>query len=322
MAISAPTKTSDFVSGFIEPEMADAIFEKAARQSVVQQLVRRVPLGPSGVKIPVVTGRPSVAWTSEGAEKHKSAGSMNLKTIAPEKLTSIFVVSAEVARLNPGNFIGTMQDSFAEAFAVAFDRAALHDEGADGTPGGGPFSTYLDQATKTVELGTATQQNGGVYADLNSALAQIVQSKDSSGRRYRLTGWALDDVVEPVINGAVDTTGRPIFALEPFEDTNPATRAGRLVGRPAFMGEGVATDDLKSVVGYGGDFSQCAWGAVGGISYRISTQATVTINGGLVSLWENNLVAILAEAEYGWLVNDAAAFVKLINSDNTPPTSA
>ena len=68
------------------------------------------------------------------------------------------------------------------------------------------------------------------------------------------------------------------------------------------------------IYGYMGDWTQAVWGAVGGISYRVSTEATVTINGVLVSLFENNLVAILAEAEYGWLVNDAASFVKFTNA--------
>ena len=46
----------------------------------------------------------------------------------------------------------------------------------------------------------------------------------------------------------------------------------------------------------------------------MSTEAPVTINGALVSLLENNLVAVRAEAEYGWLVNDTAAFVKFTNN--------
>ena len=49
---------------------------------------------------------------------------------------------------------------------------------------------------------------------------------------------------------------------------------------------------------------------MGGISYRVSTEATVTINGTLTSLFENNLVAIRAEAEYGWLLQDKDAFVQ------------
>ena len=47
-----------------------------------------------------------------------------------------------------------------------------------------------------------------------------------------------------------------------------------------------------------------------------------TPDGNLVSLFENNLIAILAEAEYGFLVNDVDAFVKLTNTNNTPVTSA
>lgn len=43
----------------------------------------------------------------------------------------------------------------------------------------------------------------------------------------------------------------------------------------------------------------------------MSTEATVTINGTLTSLWEHNLVAIRAEAEYGWLVNDAESFAAI-----------
>ena len=97
MAITAPTKTSD-LSGFIDPVQAEYIFERGARNSVVQQLVRRVPLGPSGTRIPVITTRPQAAWVGEGEQKPASAGSITPKTIEPKKLASIFVVSAEVAR--------------------------------------------------------------------------------------------------------------------------------------------------------------------------------------------------------------------------------
>ena len=43
----------------------------------------------------------------------------------------------------------------------------------------------------------------------------------------------------------------------------------------------------------------------------MSTEGTVTINGELVSLFEHNLVAILAEAEYIWAVENVEAFAKL-----------
>lgn len=320
MAITAPTKTSD-LSGFITPEQAAPIFERAARSSVVQRLAQRVPLGPSGTRIPVVTTRPSAGWVGEGEQKPAHAGAITPKTIEPKKLASIFVVSAEVARLNPAQFVETMTNSFAETFAVAFDRAALHDEGPAGQAGAGPFSTYLAQTSKSVELGSTAQNNGGTYGDLVAAIGKVVSDVDSGGRRYRVTGWAFDDVVEPALLSSVDTTGRPLWIDVPMADTTTA-RNGSVLGRPAFMGEGVASINQTDVVGFAGDWSQCAWGAVGGISYRISTEATVTINGSLTSLFEHNLVAVLAEAEYGFLVNDTKAFVKITNTNNTPITSA
>ena len=54
----------------------------------------------------------------------------------------------------------------------------------------------------------------------------------------------------------------------------------------------------------------------------MSTEASVTINGSLTSLWEKNLVAIRAEAEYGFVVNDVDAFTKLTNIGNSPVTSS
>jgi HK97 family phage major capsid protein len=313
MAITAATVTGDFSAGFLDPAEAGPIFERAAQISVVQRLVRQVPLGINGTEVPVVTGRPSAAWVSEGGTKPASSGAMTLKTIAPKKLASIMVVSAEVVRANPGNYVATMRESLAEAFALAFDQAALHDAGPDGTGGAGPFATYIDQTTKVQELGATPAANGGVYRELVAAIDNVVTDADASGRRYRLNGWALDTVTEPTLLLSVDSNGRPLFVDTPFADTTTA-RGGNLIGRPAFMGEGVSTQDLTSVVGYGGDWSQAAWGVIGGISYKVSTEAAVTINGSLTSLFEHNLVAILAEAEYGFLCNDPEAFVKLTNT--------
>jgi hypothetical protein len=123
--------------------------------------------------------------------------------------------------------------------------------------------------------------------------------------------------------GAVDTTGRPIWTDLPSDQAaSSLSGGGRLLGRSAYIGEGVASANLTSIVGFAGDWSQTAWGAVGGISYRVTTEAAVTINGSLVSTFENNLVAVLAEAEYGFVMADADAFTELTNVGNVPVTSS
>jgi len=299
MAINAATKTSDF-SGFLTRDQSEAIFQQAAQQSVMQRLARRVPLGINGQSIPVVTGKVTAGWVAEGAQKPASSGSVALKTMDPKKLAAIAVVSAEVVRANPAGYMDLLRPQIAEAFAVAFDAAAFH-----GTSS--PFSTNLDTGSSTQEFTGTTPAFTAVYDDLNAGFATLV----NGGKK--VTGWAFDSRMEPVFNGAKDSSGRPIWIDSPTVDQVGPIREGRLFGRPAYTGDGIYAATPK-IYGYAGDFSQVAWGAVGGISYKVSTEAAVTINGALVSLFENNLVAILAEAEYGFLVNDPASFVKFTNA--------
>lgn len=289
---TAPTTTGEF-AGFLKPEEAEAYFEDARKMSAVQQLVRQVPLGINGKDVPVTTSKPSAKWVGEGQRKHSSSGGKTLKTLKPRKLATISVVSAEVVRSNPAGYMTDLRADIAEAFAVAFDAAALH--GTDS-----PFDNYVAQTSKSVALGTASRADGGIYADVNAGLELLV----NDGKRMR--GSIFDDTTEPLFNAAVDLNGRPLFVDSPTTENAATIRSGRLLGRPSHIAEGVGDEDI---LGFSGDWSKAVWGVVGGISYDVSRQATVTLDGELVSLWENNLVAVLAEAEYGWLLHDEEAFV-------------
>ena len=299
MAITAATKTSDF-SGFLNREQSQAIFTAAYQSSIVQQLSPQIPLGINGQSIPVVTGTVTAGWVAEGAQKPASQGTMTLKTMDPKKLAAIVVVSAEVVRANPGGYMDVLRPQVAQAFATAFDAAALH-----GTSS--PFSTNLDTGSSTQEFTGTTPAFTAVYDDLNAGLSTLINAGKNPN------GWAFDKRMEPVFNGAKDTAGRPLFLDATYTQKAGLIREGSLLGYRAFTGAGVYAATPK-IYGYLGDWTQTAWGTVGGISYDASTETSVTINGALVSLWENNLVAIRAEAEYGWLVNDAASFVKFTNA--------
>lgn len=294
MTQSNATNTGDF-SGFLQPQIAQAYFEEARKRSIVQQVSRQIPLGINGQEIPYSTSKASASWVSEGETKPTTESGLALASIQPKKIAAISVVSAEVVRANPGNYMNILRDDIAEAFAVAFDNAVLH-----GTSS--PFDANVDETTKEVAFGDTSQNDGGVYGDVVAGLSALV----NDGKRCN--GFAFDRVVEPVFLGGVDGNGRPLFVDTPLADTTAVITPGRLIGRPAFLGDNVSDGD--DVVGYGGDWSKIVWGAVGGISYKVSTEAAVTIGGELVSLFENNLVAILAEAEYGCLVHDPEAFVK------------
>lgn len=296
MPIVAATRNTDF-AGFLTREQSEAIFEKTARISVVQQLARKVPLGINGQSIPVITAKPVAGWVAEGAAKPASNGTVGLKTMDPKKLACVAVVSAEVVRANPAGYMDLLRPQIAEAFALAFDAAALHGTST-------PFTTNLDTGSSVQEFTGVAPAFTSVYADLNAGLSTLVNAdKDPSA-------FLFDKRFEPILNGSLDTAGRPMFDSPTYEDGNRSR--GSLLGYETVIGKGVFANTPK-IFGYLGDWSQVAWGAVGGISYKVSTEATVTINGVLTSLFENNLVAILAEAEYGFLVNDPASFVRFTN---------
>ena len=45
------------------------------------------------------------------------------------------------------------------------------------------------------------------------------------------------------------------------------------------------------------------------ISIRRTDQATINDGGTQVNLWQNNMEAMLVEAQFGWVITDKSAFV-------------
>lgn len=290
---TAPRLTSDAdFAGYLKPHDAQPYFDEARKSSTLQSLGRQVPLGINGESIPVVTSKATASWVGEGGRKPQSKGTVGLKSMKPQKIAAIAVVSAEVVRANPANYIELFKADVAEAMGQAFDAAGYH-----GTAS--PFGAGMNfdaASLGSVALGTAAKTDGGIYADVNAGFRLLTKA----GKRLR--GFTFDGSVEPEILGAVDADGRPLF-VETLDNAAGPLTSGRLLRRPAILGDVDSSVKSGEIVGYGGDFSQVVWGAVGGITYDVSTEATVTIDGVLTSLWEHNLVAIRCEAEFGFLIN-------------------
>ncbi|RYF55580.1 MAG: phage major capsid protein [Comamonadaceae bacterium] len=291
--------------GYLEPEQAQDYFAEVEKTSIIQSIARKIPLGATGVKIPHWTGDVQAEWVAEGGMKPVTKGDMTKQTIAPHKIATIFTASAEVVRANPANYLGTMRTKVAEAIALAFDNAVIHGTNT-------PFGAYIDQTSKSVSLldpeGAGVASNGNVYDALNNSLALLV----NDGKKW--TGTLFDDIAEPIINGAKDSAGRPLFLESEYTDINAPFRLGRTIGRPTYLSDHIAA---STTLGYAGDFRQIVWGQVGGLSYDVSDQATLNFgtegSPNLVSLWQHNLVAVRVEAEFGVLVNDVDSFVTLTN---------
>lgn len=291
--------------GYLDPEQAADYFAEAEKTSIVQKFAQKVGMGTTGQKIPHWTGDVTAQWIGEGDMKPITKGNMTSQVIAPHKIATIFVASAETVRANPAGYLGTMRTKVATAFAMAFDKAGLF--GVDS-----PFPTYINQTTKSISLpdpGGAGVSNLGPYDALGvNGLKLLVDD----GKKW--THTLLDDTAEPILNGAKDANGRPLFLESPYDGLNNPYREGRILSRPTIL-----SDHVKSgtTIGFAGDFSKVIWGQVGGISYDVSDQATLNLGTPsepeFVSLWQHNLVAVRVEAEYAFHCNDAGSFLRLTN---------
>jgi predicted phage gp36 major capsid-like protein len=360
-------------STLLPRKIADMIFEDVARTSIVQQLARRIDLPANGVAIPVTTGKPSASWVAEGGRKPASNASVGTKLMDPKKLTCIVVFSREYLNRDTTKLFSMIRPQIKEAFADAFDAAAIHGTStpftdyltatrtrvltdaattnADATVTsatgaftskdvGRPISgagipaaatilsinsatsielsanatatatgvTVTINTTKKVELGTASQATGGVYKDIVNGLTLLAQD------RKKLSGFAADPLAEPLLLGATDTTGRPLMI-----DVGGDGLTQRLLGRPVGFGDGVAGVTGANALRFvGGDWSKVAYGVGSEISYQVSNEASIEMIPGdatsVKHLFQDNLVALLAEAEYGLVVGDTDAFVQYVDA--------
>lgn len=298
-------KTSDSMfSGYLDPVLAQDYFAEVEKTSIVQQIARKIPMGPTGVRIPHWTGDVTARWVGEGEQKPVTKGDMTKQDVVPHKIATIFAASSEVVRANPAGYLNTMRVKVAEAIAMAFDQAVLHGVNS-------PFGASIAETSKSVALGP------NAYLALNDGLSLLLED----GKKWN--GTLFDDLAEPILNGSVDNANRPLFLEATYQDINAPFRAGRVIGRPTYVSNHVGDGATGSILGFQGDWSQVVWGQIGGLSYDVSDQATLDLsaNGdgsGIVSLWQNNLVAIRVEAEFGVLVNDPEAFVKLTGGAAAP----
>src|SRR5690606_20092057 len=154
-----------------------------------------------------------------------------------------------------------------------------------------PFTEYLAATSNSVALGTATQGNGGIWADLVTGMELVIDDD------WDYTGTVADHRLKPKLLLATDTTGRPILVDAQPPGTDMAA-AGTLVGEPLAYSRSVSGKQRRQSASVdsglraiGGDWSQAAYGVGMDITVRISDQATyVDEEGGVHSAFQENLV--------------------------------
>jgi hypothetical protein len=230
------TQLSNVNPTLLPPTITGPIFDQAIESSAVMSLARRVPLSmTANTAIPVSMDIPAAGWVSEGGAKPVGAGAVGIKTMTGKKVALLVPVSEEVARSNAAGLYAQLRQDLPVAIARAFDYAAIHGKDLR-TGGAGPFADYLTKNASTVELGTAAQNAGGMYADLVGGEKLVVDAG------YDFSGFAADPRLRPTLKLETDTLGRPLFV----EGANAQFNSGSLIGYPAFYNRGVSGSYRRS----------------------------------------------------------------------------
>jgi len=232
MAIN-PNALSNINSTLLPPTITGPIFNKAVETSAIMSQARRVPLSVSAATaIPVPMDIPIAGWVSEGGVKPAAQGGIGVKVMTGKKVALLVPVSDEVVMSNPAGLYDQLIQDLPTAIARAFDYAAI--TGKDLKSGAaGPFSDNLSNSTNTVALGTASQANGGIYADILTGAGKVVD------KNYDFTGIVADPRLRIDAGLATDTTGRPLFLGNDNAASVPGID-GSFAGYPVSFGKGVS----------------------------------------------------------------------------------
>ncbi|MFD9150585.1 phage major capsid protein [Streptomyces diastaticus] len=307
-----PIKLSDVDPTFLPATLTGPIFEKSVEQSAVMALSRQVPLSMSAnTAVPVPLDVPTADWVDQAGRKPLGTGGMEIKQMTGKKIAVLIPVAMEVVQSNAAGLWSQLQNDLPTAFSRAFDRAAIHGKTMKGATG--PFADFLADTSKSVTLGASSQATGGIWKDFVNGMEEVVDDD------WDYTGTVADHRLQPKLMGATDTTGRPIFVETRTPGTDMAM-AGSLIGNPLAYSRAVSgkvrrqsTSVDSGLRAIGGDWSQTAYGVGMDISVKISREATyIDEDGGVHSAFQENLVLLLAEAYYGFVLGDPDAFVKYV----------
>lgn len=286
----------DARTGEIPSEFGSEIIKDVIENSKVMQLGVFEPMDKQKKKFDYLAKGPGAYWVGEGQRIQTSKAEWLQVEMEAKKVAVILVASREMLQYSMKKFFEEMKPKIAEAFYRKFDEAAILNKD-------NPFTQSIEQSV--------------IAAD---AVLEI--PLDGEGV-INLVGTVEDNDFEP---NAFISKRQNRTALRAIVDGEGAL-AERLYDRKANELDGLPVVDLKSDEFekgniYTGDFDQIRYGIPFNIEYKISEDAqlstVVAADGEPVNLYEQELIALRATMDIGFMVIKDEAFAKLEDTPVTP----
>lgn len=282
------------------------IWDNVLKGSVAQQLAGSVPVSINGTAIPIPVGQPTAGIVAEGGLKPVATLASKVKTVTPVKAAVMILFSEETAKADPLGEYSRIQKALGEAIARAIDTAIIH--GIDATTGTAiTGKESLVSTTKNTVIDPAQTAPGYLTKQLSAAYDSVVLD-DADEAEYGFDHFLFAPKFRSSLVNALDAQGRPLYQSSP----DITAKFGTVMGVPttysrAVSGYEKAKTGATKLLGIGGDFKDALrLGFVETITYRKATERA-----GGVDLFDRNMGAILAEAQFGWVLRDPKAFTKI-----------
>ena len=280
-------------------ELSAEIWAKTIEASAIMQLAQKRTLPGAGQEIQMIASDVEANWVGETDAIASASPTFSKKSWKGYNLGVIVPFSNEFRRDKEALYNEILLRA-PKKLGEAFDKTVFGIKSAPGEL----FSTLADCTSINIETDT---WNSVVTADAT------VSANDGI-----LSGWALAPQAKAMLMKTVDTQGRPLF----IDSMTDAKGVSSIMGQPTYITKGLykapvtAGTKAPSQLGFAGDWENAFYGVVQDISMSITDQATITIDGAPVHLFERNMFAVKFNFEAGFIVKDAGQFIKL--TGNTP----
>ena len=294
----------DELEGFVPKEQAAEIIKKVARGSSVMRLSKLENMTAETKKFPVMTSGAGAYWVGEGERISTSGVTWIFPEVKAKKLAVIIPVTKEKLEDTTIDVFTELQDSIAEAFYQAFDKAAIFSKDS-------PFATSILGSIDSV--GAEVVDNSSVNLDLSAS--DVMAKVEDAG--YEVDGWAASIGLKNRLRKLRDSSGAPIYV--------DGTDQTELYNQPIEFVRNGAWDKEKALA-IAGEWKYSIVGVRDGISYEIlkeaTLQGTLDADGKPLSLAEQDMVAIKATMRIGYLCVKPEAFAALIPAGVVEPDTS
>lgn len=270
--------------------VSEKIIANALEESAVLRLVdNKIRIKHAGEAIPVIAGDPTAYVVGEGQVKTNSDSSLATVTMKPKTFAVIEAFSNQFRDDNEALY-QELVARLPRVIAQKFDDEVFH-----GTTSAN-FHTL--GAVSTVSLSAANTTTWDQIIACRSAV---------EGANGELTAWAMANQGITALLGAVDGNSRPLFVQDTAIGGIGAIAGSPVVKAKAAYKAGVSSN--PDIIGYAGDWSNAVVGIARDVNIAISDEATLTVTGGTLNLFESNMFAVRCEFTLGFITGFATSNV-------------